>query len=620
MKRQLRNVTLGVLLTTASCITTFAQQVVDLSTGISIWGPIGLVGLDDDWKVQLPDGSITTPRVCANLDAWATSNCSQWLTTAFGGDNKPGKTTEGNYTYTLKFQISERCQASSASLNITRIGADNNITSFLINGHSYPVAPSTSHDFNPLGGPYNLVVNTAHLVSGTNTVTVTVNNAEFYTGFNLCGKITINFTGGNLAPSITGNNMFCGGTAPTFVGSDGPGGTADDYLWEAVECNSAGVPVPGAPNVYSMWFIGAPGNITMPANAFACNKYYRIRLVATNSCTQWSEGSKVIYINCPSAANAGPDVSVCPGACVTIGTTGSAKTQYNWSFISGGLPTGAGNTPQITVCPTQTTVYTLTSSNITGCTSTDQVTVTVLPNDPTFSLFTNTSNPAYFTLTATPNDVTGLSQPGFFFHWVIEEMNGGTAYYYNAYSNCWWTYPAQNFIGYVSTGTGTYTQTANCPPPITGPVGRFLYNHTYRITLATWNDNCPWRQSSITVTPVKNLNGGNPSMVMFEDHSTPDFSFLQTGGSAGTPQPVADTDPMLSIYPNPSTGLFTVSVNTPAEGMLEVIDVLGKKVHSLRLNAGTATYTLDLGSFAKGIYMLNISAGNLKETRKVVLE
>lgn len=620
MKQLIRNLTLGVLLTTASGITTFAQQVVDLSTGISVWGPIGLGGPEDTWTVQLPGGGTVVPRVCGTLNGtWAGSNCSQWITPALL-NTEPDNTNAGNYRYSMRFEISERCQAREASINITRIGADNNVTAFLLNGNPYAITPTSANDFNPLAGPYTAAINTAHLVQGVNTVTVVVNNVDRYTGLNLCGNITIDFTGGNLTPSITGGNTICQGAQPSFVGSDGPLSDADFHLWESVECNASGVPVTGAANNFSNWYTGSPGSFQFPANVFTCGKYYRIKLAASNSCTEWSEATKVIYIACNPAVNAGPDITICPDACGTIGVAGSGKIHYNWSFMSGGLPTGAGNTPQITVCPDLTTVYTLTTTNLSGCSATDQVTVTVLPNDPSFSLLVNTANPSYFTLTATPNDINGFSQPGFFFHWVIEEMNGGSAYYYNAYSNCWWTYPAQNFIGYVSTGTGTYTQNQNCPPPISGPVGKFLYNHTYRVTLATWNDNCPWRQSSITVTPVKALGGGAPTMVMYEDDTAPDFSFLQNGGQPANPESVATADPMLNVYPNPSTGLFTVSLNTPADGTLEVLDVLGKKVHALRLNAGTATYNVDLSGFAKGIYVLDINAGGRKETRKIVLE
>jgi hypothetical protein len=58
-----------------------------------------------------------------------------------------------------------------------------------------------------------------------------------------------------------------------------------------------------------------------------------------------------------TTADAGPDLSVCPGDEVTIGRPGVAGTTYSWS------PTDGLDNPSIaqpTASPTATTVYTLT--------------------------------------------------------------------------------------------------------------------------------------------------------------------------------------------------------------------------------------------------------------------
>ncbi|MCE7923426.1 MAG: hypothetical protein DYG98_10240 [Haliscomenobacteraceae bacterium CHB4] len=77
----------------------------------------------------------------------------------------------------------------------------------------------------------------------------------------------------------------------------------------------------------------------------------------------------------PPVANAGPDQQICVGESATIGSssssTGAAYT-YLWSNGSTALLT--------TVTPTATTTYSLTVTNTTnGCTSEDNVTVTVVP-------------------------------------------------------------------------------------------------------------------------------------------------------------------------------------------------------------------------------------------------
>lgn len=85
-------------------------------------------------------------------------------------------------------------------------------------------------------------------------------------------------------------------------------------------------------------------------------------------------------------ANAGSDATLCPGESAVIGTPGIAGATYSWT---GASIVGAANVAQPTVKPTVTTTYTV-SVTLNGCTTTDQVTVTVnTPNN-----FTITGNTA----------------------------------------------------------------------------------------------------------------------------------------------------------------------------------------------------------------------------------
>ncbi|SEJ50563.1 Por secretion system C-terminal sorting domain-containing protein [Dyadobacter sp. SG02] len=72
-------------------------------------------------------------------------------------------------------------------------------------------------------------------------------------------------------------------------------------------------------------------------------------------------------------ANAGVDVAVCPGESVVIGTPAIDGATYAWT---GAGIAGAADVAQPTVKPTATTTYTV-QVTVDGCTSTDQVVVTV---------------------------------------------------------------------------------------------------------------------------------------------------------------------------------------------------------------------------------------------------
>jgi hypothetical protein len=70
-------------------------------------------------------------------------------------------------------------------------------------------------------------------------------------------------------------------------------------------------------------------------------------------------------------ANAGADTSICSGASITL--NGSGGINYAWD-------NGAGSTASVVVSPANTTMYTLTITDVNGCISSDQVLVTVNAN------------------------------------------------------------------------------------------------------------------------------------------------------------------------------------------------------------------------------------------------
>ena len=70
-----------------------------------------------------------------------------------------------------------------------------------------------------------------------------------------------------------------------------------------------------------------------------------------------------------TAANPGEDQSICPGSSVTLGEPAVSGISYQWDVLAGdtnSIP-GAGNTAQITVSPTNDTLYQLTVSDTNAC-------------------------------------------------------------------------------------------------------------------------------------------------------------------------------------------------------------------------------------------------------------
>ena len=81
-----------------------------------------------------------------------------------------------------------------------------------------------------------------------------------------------------------------------------------------------------------------------------------------------------LIVNLPPDVTAGPDQTICEGSSVLLNASGA--NSYTWT-PAGGLNTYTGS--PVTASPSVTTTYVVTGASSAGCTGTDSVTVTVLP-------------------------------------------------------------------------------------------------------------------------------------------------------------------------------------------------------------------------------------------------
>lgn len=589
-----------------------AQQVFSLSTGVAGNGPnlIPLGNNDDTWVVRRPDGTLAIPRTC-NLNAWAENTCSRWISPNVVNEQASG-TLAGDYEYFMSFSTST-CPVQSAVITFSSIGADNNLNGLEINGFMYTLSPPSVNDYNPLSTNISITINPAHIIAGgANNITLFVNNTtNGFTGLNVCGDITINRP--DLELGITASPVLCNGSLLSVTGTDGPG-SALFHAWILTETDMFGTPVPGGYTYSSAPIGGSPGSFTFPgSNTLPCNKYYRITLRAISLCTNGAEVSRIVYADCGPAANAGPDKTICEGECTLLGTPYVLGMGYLWS-------PGGQFTAQPEVCPQQTTTYTLYVINRAGCSNTDQVTVTVRPNNPAFDIAT-TSLPGYFTISAAPVVTNAhLTQPGFGHYWALQELdNADNVIFSFDNPSSWWPYPGANvFKGFnhpANPGySGTYTSIGTSPDP-----GRFLYNRRYRIIRGTWNSNCEWRQTSVIITSEKSLlAGGTPSLQIREESNAPDFSYLAAGSSPYRNELSAEND--IRIFPNPGTGIFNLTLPGISKGYIEILDMSGKRVYESSLPGHSTTFRIDLSSYQKGMYLLNLKHANGSWSEKIILQ
>ncbi|MFT5780315.1 MAG: extracellular elastinolytic metalloproteinase, partial [Crocinitomicaceae bacterium] len=73
----------------------------------------------------------------------------------------------------------------------------------------------------------------------------------------------------------------------------------------------------------------------------------------------------------------------------------------------------------------------------------------------------------------------------------------------------------------------------------------------------------------------------------------------------------------VSISPNPSNGIMTISTSSNVESGIAVYDMIGNVVHTSNMNAET---TVDLSTLGAGVYLVKISNENGSAVERVVIK
>ena len=240
-----------------------------------------------------------------------------------------------------------------ADVVVANAGADDSLCSgscTTLNGSATGGIPPYTYSWSPstgLSNPNDSITNACPTATTTYALTVTDSN-----GCTDADTVVITVNPKPIA-NAGNDNTVCSGTCATLNGqaTGGAGGYA--YLW-------------------------TPGNIS-DSNPTVCpttTTIYTLTVTDDNGCTD--DDQITITVNpcdtsCTVTANAGSDVSVCSGTCITLNGSASGGTPgYIYTWTPGGL-TGQSTR----VCPTTTTTYTLTVNDDNGCTDTDQAIVTV---------------------------------------------------------------------------------------------------------------------------------------------------------------------------------------------------------------------------------------------------
>lgn len=308
--------------------------------------------------------------------------------------------------------------------------------------------------------------------------------------------------------------------------------------------------------------------------------------------------------NSPTISLSASSQTICAGDQISLNVTGTDT--YTWS--------NGANGSSINDMPMFSTSYSVVGTNtITGCTDIESVMVTVNPAPVVYAF---ASSPEIC-----PGETTFLSAVGASaFSW----NNGSTGSVINVGPTANTTYSVIGTNQFGCSGTGVISIVVKPNPTIgaTSSNANACIGEQISLT-AAGGVSYTWINSS---SPV--VLGGNPANLVIQAPST--FTVMGTGanGCVGKATIVQGAEICssisentgaltgVSVYPNPTSGIFTVELKSGSISSVVVTDVTGRTILNTAVTGNTSEVNLD--GFSSGVYYVKISSENSFSVVRVV--
>ncbi len=421
--------------------------------------------------------------------------------------------------------------------------------------HHYNIAQITvTINSNP-----TVTVNDIQVCKGTN---VTLGNAATITGgtppysynwnpitSNLSNSTALNCIASNMQTTtiytLTAiDNIGCSGSDPgvVTVGQITANAGPDKFVCASSPGQSIGLDATGGFNQYTYSWSPTTGLSSAPSYnptrtvTITTPGTYVYTITATDGlgCVS-SDQVKYTISNVLSTADAGPDVTVCPGRAITLRGTvvGSDATNLKWTDGTtqfGGVGDGNGHF-SVVVNPLVTTTYTFTVDDGSGCIVSDQVIVNV---NPALAPTVNAGPDISGVCSGAPITLTGLT-------------SGGTPPY---------TY---NWAGGNQTSNNTYIVTPTYPLTITVNVKDINgCTNTDNVSISNIYS-IPYIVGAVTYK-LKCLSDPPVQMQINITQGTPPYSYLWT------PSTTLSNPTIPNPLANPTSSVFYFAQVTDAHG------------------------------------------------------
>jgi hypothetical protein len=482
-------------------------------------------------------------------------------------------------------------------------------------GVNYQLQANGVNSGSPVAGTGSAISFGNQTAAGTYTVIAT--NSTTTCTNNMTGSAVITITTTPVAFVVSGTSAICSGTSTSIALSGSATGVNYQLYNNAVAVGSA---VAGTGSALTFNSITAAGTYTIVGTA--------------GTCTTNMTGNAVITVNPSPSANAGTDQSITTGTSTTLAGSASGSTgPYNYLWSPAGSLVAANVQNPTTTSLTVTTTYTLTTTDqVTGCSGTDQIVVTVtggtlsascpaasgpICQGSSISLTTNVSGgtlPYNYLWTSVPVDPTLASQntvpgpvvtPTVNTVYTVVVTDGASNSVSCSVSitvdpTMTTTASATDATCGSSDGTATVSVTAGGTSPF-----NFTWNSSPVQTTATATG-LPQGTYNVTITDGNGCTATNTATVNCVTGTT------EYSNSAN-----------FSIAPNPSNGSFSMVLKgyNGKATYVTIFDIKGQLLfaENWAVNSDVYVQKLNLDNIDKGIYYVRlVTKGSIKTVKLVV--
>ncbi|MBI5008098.1 MAG: VCBS repeat-containing protein [Bacteroidia bacterium] len=456
-------------------------------------------------------------------------------------------------------------------------------------------------------------------------------------GADITGAVTNTYTArqsGSYTVKVTNPVGNCTSVSPVvnITVKDAPLRPAIAYTGDTVFCAGENLllSAPFDNDLTYKWKLNG-GSVGKDTSIHAAEIGGEYTLVVTNSkgCSSLSVNKVEIKVNSrPAAATLSPPSKpqICQGEDIVLGVTAFPAYSYQWLNESTPVTGAVSNTLRVTA----TGKYQLEISNASGCSIRTNIVDIVVNASPVKPIIDTSNYDKNMCIGEKPLKISIFNPiENYNYTWYKNGAPTGTMTYIEDFLEDGTYYVEADLNGCKSNSEViTLDFKEAMPKPVIdvkGPVVWYLTTNS-KAEHYKWYYNGSQISDALSSTYIAGQKLGIYRVSISNDGVCYRISDAVTIPASPGLTGIEDSDPFegVKIYPNPTTGIFTIELNNNVFGEL-VIDIItqnGSKILNIRFDKSTEHFMsqIDLSGQPSGMYLVNLAIDKFKAVRKVLVE